>query len=296
MRELGVEVEVLTRERLEGTRFPIAVRGDDVVHLHSLSLAELALELTRRHELPLIYTAHSLVAREVGPSRWSELQQRLFEQASHILFVSHAERDLAPILGERAHVLHNGVPAPPAIDAYDPHGPIVFAGRFTRTKGFDLVLDLVDALPHDFVLAGGHGERDLHARADALASPRCTLAGWLSQPELERLFASASLVVMPSRYEPFGMVALEAMRIGAPLLAAKTGGLVEIATPDSGGQLVEDGAWRDACARLLANVDERHAMHERGPRHVAAHFDARAQALRLLPLLHTAAACRRSSI
>lgn len=307
LRALGVEVEVLTRERLAGPRFPIALGDDDVVHLHSLALAELALELTARRELPLVYTAHSLLDREHGARvpHWTALQRRVLDRADVAVFVSRAERDTAlaqmPSLAARAHVVHNGVPPPPPPAPYDEQGPIVFAGRFTRTKGFDLVLDLVASLEHDFVLAGGHGDRDLCARAEAIASahPRCRLAGWLAPPELARLFASASLVLMPSRYEPFGMVAIEAMSAGAPLVASGTGGLAEIVTAESGGRIVAApsvDAWRETCARLLADPAARRAMHARGPRSVAKHFDARAAAAALLPLLHTALACRRSTI
>jgi len=304
LRALGVEVELLTRERLQGTQFPIAVRGGDLVHLHSLALAELALELTRRHELPLVYTAHSSIERELGTRapQWAAVQQRVFSGARLILFVSRDERDAAiarmPEIASRAHVLHNRVPAPPPPGDYDANGPIVFAGRFTATKGFDLVLEIAETLAHELVLAGGHGDRELHERAETLARahPRCRLAGWLAQPELERLFASASLVLMPSRYEPFGMVALEAMRAGAPLLASDVGGLREIVQPQSGGRLVAElnaFAWREACAQLLADVGERRAMHARGPEFVARHFDVRNHAAALLPLLHTAVACKR---
>lgn len=305
LRDLGVEVEVLTRERLQGAHFPIAVREDDVVHLHSLALADLALELARRHHLPLVYTAHSLLARELGTRapQWTALQHCVFDRASLVPFVSHAERNAAiernPSLASRAHVLHNGVPPPPPPSTYDANGPIVFAGRFTATKGFDLVLDLAEAIPHAFVLAGGHGDRALHERAQKIAKehPRCQRAGWLAQPQLERLFASSSLVLMPSRYEPFGMVALEAMRAGAPLLAANVDGLAEIVQPQSGGWLVESittAAWIDACTQLLADESERRAMHARGPRYVAETFDARSLASQFVTLLHTALACRRS--
>lgn len=287
MRELGAEVEVLTRERLTGERFPLDVRADDVVHLHSLALAELAFELTRRFSLPLVYTAHSVLEREldVRAPQWIALQRRVFEAADAVIFVSQAERDAAPDV-ERAHVLHNGVPPPPPLAPYDEHGPIVFAGRFTRNKGFDLVLDLADTIEREFIFAGGHGEPELTQRAASRT------IGWLPPHELHALFARAALVVMPSRYEPFGMVALEAMRAGAPLLASDTGGLREVALPDS---LVR-GDWRDAVTQLLANSQKLRELHERGPQHVATRFDARRLANDALTLLHTvSSACKRCS-
>jgi glycosyltransferase involved in cell wall biosynthesis len=250
-----------------------------------LSLADLALELTRRFDLPLVYTAHSLIERELGhraPS-WAETQQRVLEAADAVIFVSHAERAAASPV-ERAHVLHNGVlPAQPPGD-YDANGPIVFAGRFTRNKGADIVLDLAGTIPREFVLAGGHGEPDLHLRAASRS------VGWLAPDELQALFARAALVVMPSRYEPFGMVALEAMRAGAPLLASEA--LREVAMPES----IVRGDWRDTVLELLGQPERLHELHEKGPRHVAAHFDARALARDALALFDSVAACRRCSI
>lgn len=286
LRELGVKVEVLTRERLAGERYPLDVRPDDVVHLHSLSLAELALELARRFDLPLVYTAHSLIERELGDRvpAWAALQRRVLDAADAVIFVSRAEREAAPHV-KRAHVLHNGVPAPPPPGAYDEDGPLVFAGRFTRNKGLDIILDLAEAIPRPVVLAGGHGDPDLEARAASRS------VGWLPPHELQALFARASIVLMPSRYEPFGMVALEAMRAGAPLLASEMGGLGEIVLPES----IVRGEWRQAVEQLLGQREKRRELHENGPRHVAAHFDARTLASEALALLHTVATCRRCS-
>lgn len=301
LRELGAEVEVLTRERLAGARFPLDVRSSDVVHLHSLALAEVALELTRRHGLPLVYTAHSILELELDArgSRWIELQRRTFKEAGRVIFVSRAEHAVAiermPSLATRAHFLHNGVPAPPPAGIYDQSGPVVFAGRFTRSKGFDLMLEIVrESLgdltsPARFVLAGGHGNRDLHEAAQALEGDRCSVPGWLGREEVESLFASAGLVLVPSRYEPFGMVAIEAMRLGAPVLASTR--LQELFGPGSGGRCIEEltsTAWIAAIRSLLGDPAERAAMHLRGPEYVAEHFAAARLAPTVYGLLHTA--------
>lgn len=297
LRELGADVEVLTRERLAGTRFPIEVRADDVVHLHSLSLAELALELTRRYSLPLVYTAHSLLEREVGhrAPEWVALQRRVMDAAARVIFVSDDERaaaiSLLPGVADRAHVIPNAVPAPLAPRDYEPDGPIVFAGRFTRNKGFDLVLQVARTIPARFVLAGGHGEPALEAEARTLPPDRCSLPGWLAHHDLETVLACAALVLVPSRYEPFGMVAVEALRAGAPVVASPHVGSIDAS--ESGAAVVEEltaGAWIDAVQSLLRDVDARQAMHRLGPAYVATRFDPARVARTMLNLLHTALA------
>ena len=184
-------------------------------------------------------------------------------------------------------VLPNGVPAPIAGSASTtegPDAPIVFAGRFAHKKGIDVVAAVVRRLAGvgdlRFVLAGGHG--DVAARvavadlADEVGAP-CQVLGWLDRDSLDALFGRAALVLVPSRYEPFGMVALEAMRMGAPVLAAAVGGLSEVVTPASGGRLVgsfEAADWCRAIVDLMGSPAARGTLRRRGPVHVARHYDS----------------------
>src|SRR4051812_13236110 len=110
---LGCEVDVVTADapgwaddgsglrlhRLRRDRFPLDVKGDEIVHLHSLPLAGLALELCGRFRLPLVYSAHSLLHLELPGStegrRWAAVQGRILRAAAHVLFLSRAERDAA---------------------------------------------------------------------------------------------------------------------------------------------------------------------------------------------------------
>jgi len=293
---------------LSRRRFPVDPRGADVVHVHSLALADLALEVRRRAGAPLVYTAHSLVEDELRFGRvdgsltrsWRAVQARLFAEADRVVFLSRAEHAAAlaryPELEERSGVVANGVPDPdPEPEAPRPEpamGPVVFAGRFARTKGMELLGDAVARVlarrPARFVVAGGHGDgvgewvaRDLR-RSHRGA---CAVTGWLSRAAVDGLFARAAVVLVPSLYEPFGLVALEAMRAGAPVLAADVGGLRDVVTPDSGGRLVrsrDPERWADEVCALLASPDARRHLRERGPRHVRAHFGARRSAERLL--------------
>jgi glycosyltransferase involved in cell wall biosynthesis len=266
---LGYEVNVLSQRAslpdrfrggvnfhcLDGQRFPLRPAYGDVIHLHSLSLAKLAIEVSRRFSLPLLYTAHSLLQKELDSNQratlWIRLQHLLFSRADHIFFLSRADReaglDVCPAMIARSSILPHGIaPLRSRRTTNQTGGPIVFAGRFCFSKGTDVfVKAAVELLKRhsclQFVIAGGHGNAAESASVADFAHrfpKNCQTPGWLTREKLDELFASASLVLVPSRYEPFGMVALEALRTGAPVLGAATGGLAEILKPRSGGGLV----------------------------------------------------------
>jgi len=115
----------------------------------------------------------------------------------------------------------------------DPDRPlIVSVGRVAAQKGSDL---LATALPKILksdvnVVIAGTGDRPLVTKLEAAvakAPERARYLGGVSEPVLRRLFAAADIVVIPSRYEPCGLVQLYAQRYGALPVAARTGGLVD---------------------------------------------------------------------
>jgi glycogen(starch) synthase len=117
-----------------------------------------------------------------------------------------------------------------------PHEKLVlFVGRLVYEKGFQLALDAlpgVIAQVQDvrFVVAGsGTHESDLKAQAQRLGlSGHGSFLGWIGDDALHSLYRIADLCVVPSIYEPFGLVALEAMASGCPCIVADTGGLREV--------------------------------------------------------------------
>ncbi len=263
---------------LRRERFPVDPRRFDAVHVHSLSLGELAIELARRYRLPLAATAHGLVHRELGDTAlgrsWSMAQRRLLRHADRAVFVSAAEREAAvawmPEIAARSRAVANAIEVAVSASAAEParaDGPVVFAGRFAASKGMDLLASLVPLLVADgrsVVLAGGHGDAAGEALARRLAADSaggcrgcrgCRLAGWLSRRQLARLLAGAALVVVPSRYEPFGLVAAEALAAGAPVLAADVGGLREVVEEGAGGRRLasrDPRRWAAAAGEMLA--------------------------------------------
>jgi glycogen(starch) synthase len=123
------------------------------------------------------------------------------------------------------------------------------------------------------------------ARLRAALGGACELPGWLSRVRLRALFTEASLVLVPSLYEPFSMVALEAMAAGAPVLAAPAGGLAEVVRPGSGGELAQSrdpGEWCACAGAILSDEARWSALNQRGPRFAAENFDIRRVAGRLL--------------
>lgn len=136
---------------------------------------------------------------------------------------------------------------------------ILYVGRLEIIKGIDILLEAFSLIPesHARLAIVGEGPEGETLRKRYASDPRITFAGYRTQPA--GWYKAADLVVIPSRGEPFGLVAVEAMRNGAPILASRTGGLKEIFNT------------RDDClleikdARVLADSIRRHiAIKEAG--------------------------------
>ncbi len=154
---------------------------------------------------------------------------------------------------------------------------VLLVGRLVYEKGFHLALDALPGVIERvgnvrFLVAGsGTAERDLRAQAKKLGLlPHGEFLGWIDDAMLHSLYAMSDLCVIPSLYEPFGLVALEAMASGCPCIVADTGGLREVVpggervglrfTPRDSESLAEqmetlltDDALRD---RLVAEASE----------------------------------------
>jgi glycosyltransferase involved in cell wall biosynthesis len=147
-------------------------------------------------------------------------------------------------------------------------------GRVVHKKGFDLLLDAfadVSGGSPDVGLAiGGRGEAlaELRLRAEALGlADRVVFMGPLHRGQVTWAMRSAELFVMPSRIEPFGIVTLEALAAGCPVIVSSRGGASEVVRDGIDG-LVVDPLDRLALARsiemLLGDVDLRGRLAEAG--------------------------------
>ena len=142
--------------------------------------------------------------------------------------------------------------------------PYVFAiGRLVPQKGFDVLLDAFARLcqspdfDHRLLLAGDGPERTaLEARAAALGlAERVSFLGATDRPLTASLFRGAAVFVLPSRHEPFGIVVLEALAAGTPVVATDVGGVSEFLPVGSHARLVEPGDAASLAAAIRAILE-----------------------------------------
>ncbi|MHB1067466.1 MAG: glycosyltransferase family 4 protein [Candidatus Nanopelagicales bacterium] len=147
---------------------------------------------------------------------------------------------------------------------------VAFAGRLEPEKG---VHTLLDALPivrrrvpgvRAVVMGVGGSAAWLHERArERRVSSLVRFTGWVPEADLRATVAAADAAVVPSLYEPFGFVALEAMALGAPVVVARTGGLAEIVDAGRTGWCFEPGDPRSLADELIDVLGNRSEARRR---------------------------------
>ena len=271
------------------------VRGADLVHTHTW-YANFAGHLAKlAYGIPHVMTSHSL--EPLRPWKVEQLgggyaissfcERTAIEAADAVIAVSNAMkadilRAYPAVAAARVHVIHNGIePDEYRPDAgtdvlarygIDPVRPYVaFVGRVTRQKG---IVHLLRAARYvdpavSFVLCAGEPDTpEIGAEFRALASDVererggiKLVEGMLARPEISQILSHARVFACPSVYEPFGIVNLEAMACGVPVVASAVGGIPEIVVEGETGYLVEfegDGSAKneprdpEAFARALA--------------------------------------------
>ncbi|HEV7898797.1 MAG TPA: glycosyltransferase family 4 protein [Planosporangium sp.] len=261
-------------------------RGYDVIHAHDWLVTHAAVTLKEHFDRPLIATIHATEAgRHQGwlPGEMSKsihsVEYWLGHEAHRVLVCSGYMRwevsRLLELPAGKVEVVPNGVNAsvwragPRSVVAarsrYAGEGPVLgFAGRLVYEKG---VQDLISALPRlrsrhlglRLVIAGdGPYQRELQDEVHGRRLQRAvSFTGFLDEGELPAVLAAMDAVVVPSIYEPFGMVALEAAAAGAPLAVAATGGLTEIVEPGVTGVTFpakDPDGLTEAVSSLLADA------------------------------------------
>ncbi|HWN27938.1 MAG TPA: glycosyltransferase family 4 protein [Actinomycetospora sp.] len=256
----------------------------DVVHAHDWLVAHGAIGLADLTGAPLVATIHATEAGRHGGWLSQPLNQQvhsvewwLARRADAVVTCSQAMRaevsglfDLDP---DGVTVVHNGIDAtgwPHARTVADGPPTLLYLGRLEWEKG---VHDLVAALPAirrahpgTRLLVAGTGSCSdwLAERARAARVRRSVrLLGHVDDATLRDLLASADAAVLPSRYEPFGITALEAAAAGAPLVASRAGGLGEVVVDGVTGLSFAPGDVPGLAAAVVRCLDDPAAARTR---------------------------------
>lgn len=155
---------------------------------------------------------------------------------------------------------------------YEERSGIVFVGRLTDEKGARDMVALAEGLSDVRVTVIGRGPLEAEIEAAARAQPNLELAGFLSAEAVTRRLRAARLLAVPSRWEePAGLVALEAMAEGTPVVAYATGGLAEYVADARAGRVVARAAPAlvEACRALDADREAWSEASRAGERAVA---------------------------
>jgi glycogen synthase len=289
----------LTRAALHAS----ATDSFDVIHAHDWLVTHTAVTMRDHLGIPLVATIHATEAgRHQGwlPDELNRcihtVEWWLGHEASRLIACSEYMRweigRLLELPEGNIEVIPNGVDAPvwraapSAVAAvrrrFAADGPLIgFAGRLVYEKG---VQHLVHAVPElrdrhpglRLVIAGdGPHRSELQAEIGRLnLDSAVSFAGFVGD-ELPATFAATDAVVVPSIYEPFGMVALEAAAAGAPLAVSHTGGLAEIVKPGVTGVTFpakDPAALASAVSGLLADAPSARAMARRARAMVARRY------------------------
>ncbi len=267
----------------------------DVIHLHTAWLWPVARAIQEQTNTPLVFTVHSLdrAEYEIGEflSQW-DIQDAVIASADRVIAISQSEKELlahfCPTALDRVRIAGNGIEdCEQAVDAvrkrnwHNDQPLVLYSGRFVQRKGIHELLAVIPRLLEKapatrFVLVGGYGggaEIERQWMMDALLPYRSQVhfTGWLSPQEVAKWYCAADVLVVPSWYEPFGMVVLEGMLYGLPLVAADVGGPAEILEHERTGLLFpakDTTALTDALLKLVSSTELRQRIGTAAAREV----------------------------
>jgi starch synthase len=244
----------------------------DLIHCHTWYTHLAGCLLKSLLGVPLVLTTHSLEphrpwkADQLGAgyhvSTWVE--KTAYQNADGVIAVSRAMRDdvreLYGVEPAKIRVIYNGIDvsrykptlAPEVLSHYgiDPGTPyLLFVGRITHQKGLTHLLRAAEYIRDgvQLVLCAADPDtpelgRETAARIAALRSQNARKIIWISsfapQEHMIPLYSHAALFICPSIYEPFGIINLEAMACGTPVVASAVGGIEEVVIPGETGLLV----------------------------------------------------------
>jgi glycogen synthase len=244
----------------------------DLVHCHTWYAQFGGILAKLLYGLPLVLTVHSLeplrpwkreqIGRGYDLSSWVE--KTALEMADAVIAVSKSTRDdllrLFNIEEQRIHIIANGIDTeeykpvgnPEVLARYgiDYDSPyVLFVGRMTRQKGlyyFLRAIETIDPALQIVLCAGDADTPELQAELEGMVEDLrqrrrgiCWIPGMIDRKEVIVLYSHAAVFCCPSVYEPFGIINLEAMACGTPVVGSAVGGIPEVVVHGETGLIVD---------------------------------------------------------
>jgi len=221
----------------------------DLVHIHGFGPSVLFhLDTTQAHGCPLLVT----LVEERQHTEGRELLGRILRSADWVTGKSAPvlaqARRFAPEITNRSSVIHNGLQVPALLPEPLPTDPprLLCLGRLSVQKGFDVALTAFASIARRFpnarlFVAGDGPQRSAleYRAADLGLTNAVDFMGWVSPHEVLALINTATIVLMPSRWEGLPSVVLQAAMMARPVVATRVSGLSEVVVHQNTGLLVE---------------------------------------------------------
>jgi D-inositol-3-phosphate glycosyltransferase len=260
----------------------------DLIHSHYWLSGVAGLRLRERWGTPLVQMFHTLAKLKNAVAHSEAEREPSLREEEESRIVAQADRVVAANVVERAHLVwYYGaraeriavIPCGVDTDLFQPMDPakakdllelppdplLLYVGRLQPIKGLETLLEAMATVPEPaylLVVGGDHDEPEnghgaaLRQRVTALGLDR-RVRFLRAQPQrrLRLFYASADATIIPSYYESFGMVALEAMACGSPVVASRVGGLTTTVQDGVTGRLVPEGDPAALAAAITTLLD-----------------------------------------
>jgi len=264
----------------EAIKLSAAFGPFDLVHCHDWLVGYAGKVIKHAYQIPLLATIH---ATEAGRNQGlytpeqnyiNQIEWWLSYEAWKVIVCSrHMVQEVKGLFNlpqDKIRLIPNGVnmtkysQAPLKNVSFGPGKIVFFIGRLVKEKGVQVLLEAVpqviaaDPEVRFFIAGQGPLEEQLKVQAKNLKlEPYVTFLGYISEELKITLFKQAQVAVFPSLYEPFGIVVLEAMAAGVPVVAADTGGMGEIVSHGFSGFKVQSGDAHSLAANLIKILQDR---------------------------------------
>jgi glycosyltransferase involved in cell wall biosynthesis/phosphoheptose isomerase len=271
------------------------IERPDIVHSHFWMSGYASLIAARRLEIPVVHTFHALgvVKKRYQGEKDTSPAPRLAIERDVIAGVDHT---IATCTDEVFELVRQGadndtlsvIPCGVDLSQFGPEGPVaprreglsrlLYVGRLVERKGVGNAISAMPALARtELVIAGGPDAKDLDRDPEAIrlralaeqdgVGDRVRLLGRLDRARVPEMLRSADAVVCIPWYEPFGIVPLEAMACGVPVIASAVGGMIDSVVDGRTGVHVpprDPDRFAEAASSLVADSGRRRALGRAG--------------------------------